>query len=614
MGTSPSSCCASNLGDASEMVKDSNVPGRFGKDSHTFENGATYTGEWKGTCRHGKGAQIWPDGARYEGDWIDDKATGSGRFEHVDGDVYEGQWRDDKAHGHGTYYHADGSKYEGQWQDDKQHGQGTEMWPDGAKYTGSYVHGNKSGPGHFAWADGSSYQGEFLNNDIHGAGIYKWSDGRKFDGQWARNRMHGFGQFSWVDGRSYEGQYVSDQKDGEGAFGHLCRASSDGLTATCLHLVAFDGAGLQNVSRQYDGQWKNGKQHGIGIYCTARGDKRRGEWEEGRRTCWLGPAEQQKTENDGVSLPWLCAVQREFGVSCKELDTTEIYQAKITWKLRYLHWLLDCDSRSERIARSDVALPFAWPSHAWLQIFNGTDSTDQRKSAKVQCPLTLTWRSDGPWRGYAWGPAVVVEVMKYVHLSLILSWPAKLKECWYTVRQEAMVALQKAAIGGDGGTVDVETDDLFVVISPAYAFFHKAIEKEGLDGGLCEVLDRGDAFGEAFHLFAQQVNVAQIAQFCPSPLDKALGKTAYEVVRGEAPAPGDCGEHLECQQAADMFCPLCLHSDHLEGEYWFPVDMMAATVMNALAAGVGVTADHLDGLSKRCKHFFEGKFFGPKFH
>jgi len=230
------------------------------------------------------------------------------------------------------------------------------------------------------------------------------------------------------------------------------------------------------------------------------------------------------------------------------------------------------------IARSDVALPFAWPSHAWLQIFNGTDSTDQRKSAKV---------------------------MKYVHLSLILS---------YTVRQEAMVALQKAAIGGDGGTVDVETDDLFVVISPAYAFFHKAIEKEGLDGGLCEVLDRGDAFGEAFHLFAQQVNVAQIAQFCPSPLDKALGKTAYEVVRGEAPAPGDCGEHLECQQAADMFCPLCLHSDHLEGEYWFPVDMMAATVMNALAAGVGVTADHLDGLSKRCKHFFEGKFFGPKFH
>ena len=36
--------------------------------------------------------------------------------------------------------------------------------------------------------------------------------------------------------------------DFEGAFGYLCRASSDGLTATCLHLAAFDGAGLQNIS------------------------------------------------------------------------------------------------------------------------------------------------------------------------------------------------------------------------------------------------------------------------------------------------------------------------------------------------------------------------------
>ncbi|CAJ1408349.1 unnamed protein product [Effrenium voratum] len=263
-----SSCCASGFNDAAEMVKDSNVPGsmRNSKDSHTFENGATYTGEWKGSFRHGKGVQLWPDGARYEGDWLDDKASGSGRFEHVDGDIYEGQWRDDKAHGHGVYYHADGSKYDGQWEDDKQHGQGVEIWPDGAKYTGSYVLGNKCGKGTFAWADGSSFQGEFLNNDIHGAGVYRWSDGRKFEGQWAHNRMHGYGLFTWVDGRSYEGQYVNDQKDGEGTF-----RWPDG--------------------RQYRGQWRNGKQHGTGIYCTARGDRRRGEWEEGRRTCWLGPAE-----------------------------------------------------------------------------------------------------------------------------------------------------------------------------------------------------------------------------------------------------------------------------------------------------------------------------------
>ncbi|CAE7731773.1 unnamed protein product [Symbiodinium sp. CCMP2456] len=252
-------------------------------------------------------------------------------------------------------------------------------------------------------------------------------------------------------------------------------------------------------------------------------------------------------------------------VACDAAVKIAELQAKITWKLRYLHW----------IARSDVALPFAWPSDAWLHIFNGTDSTDQRKSAKV---------------------------LKYVHLSLILA---------YTVRQEAMVALQKAAIGRDGGAVDVETDDLFVVISPAYAFFHKAIEKEGQDGGLCEVLDRG-VLSDSSPLEACPSPNSIVLRFCPSPLDKALGKTAYEVVRGEAPAPGDChGDDFHCQQAADMFCPSCLDSDHLEGEYWFPVDMMAATVMNALASGMKAYADHMDGISKSCKHFFES--FGPKF-
>ena len=71
------------------------------------------------------------------------------------------------------------------------------------------------------------------------------------------------------DGRSYEGQYVSDQKDGEAAHASarahrgtgemlmkeafdLCRASSDGLTATCLHLTAFEVASIQK-ERLIDG-------------------------------------------------------------------------------------------------------------------------------------------------------------------------------------------------------------------------------------------------------------------------------------------------------------------------------------------------------------------------
>jgi hypothetical protein len=39
--------------------------------------------------------------------------------------------------------------------------------------------------------------------------------------------------------------------------------------------------------RKYDGEWKNGKQHGIGIYTSASQKTKKGEWSEGKRVAWL---------------------------------------------------------------------------------------------------------------------------------------------------------------------------------------------------------------------------------------------------------------------------------------------------------------------------------------
>jgi len=39
--------------------------------------------------------------------------------------------------------------------------------------------------------------------------------------------------------------------------------------------------------RKYDGDWKNGKQHGEGTYTSATGKTKRGEWSEGKRINWL---------------------------------------------------------------------------------------------------------------------------------------------------------------------------------------------------------------------------------------------------------------------------------------------------------------------------------------
>ena len=38
----------------------------------------------------------------------------------------------------------------------------------------------------------------------------------------------------------------------------------------------------------YDGGWKNGNQHGNGYFINSHGTKRNGEWNEGKRTKWIG--------------------------------------------------------------------------------------------------------------------------------------------------------------------------------------------------------------------------------------------------------------------------------------------------------------------------------------
>ena len=44
---------------------------------HLFEDGAVYTGQWRGDMRDGEGVQVWADGACYEGQWVKDKQHGN---------------------------------------------------------------------------------------------------------------------------------------------------------------------------------------------------------------------------------------------------------------------------------------------------------------------------------------------------------------------------------------------------------------------------------------------------------------------------------------------------------------------------------------------------------
>lgn len=44
---------------------------------------------------------------------------------------------------------------------------------------------------------------------------------------------------------------------------------------------------LLGDGRQYKGGWRDGKQHGEGIFVTENGEEKKGEWREGTRIRWI---------------------------------------------------------------------------------------------------------------------------------------------------------------------------------------------------------------------------------------------------------------------------------------------------------------------------------------
>merc|ERR1712166_379832 len=51
---------------------------------------------------------------------------------------------------------------------------------------------------------------------MHGEGTYRWGDGRVCSGQWHRNYMGPRGVMQWTDGRRYEGEFLNGKKHGVG--------------------------------------------------------------------------------------------------------------------------------------------------------------------------------------------------------------------------------------------------------------------------------------------------------------------------------------------------------------------------------------------------------------
>ncbi|ETW05344.1 hypothetical protein H310_04282 [Aphanomyces invadans] len=128
---------------------------------------------------------------------------------------------------------------------------------DGDRNANHCFHGH----GHATFVNGQVYEGEFCDGRMHGRGRLEWPDGVMYEGDFEYNEISGQGRYLWPDESWYEGAVKGGKRHGHGFF-----QSSNKITT-------------------YEGEWMDGKQHGVGrmVYDEFNGIEYDGEWKAGVR-------------------------------------------------------------------------------------------------------------------------------------------------------------------------------------------------------------------------------------------------------------------------------------------------------------------------------------------
>eukprot|EP00929_Paragymnodinium_shiwhaense_P108258 TRINITY_DN7458_c0_g1_i1.p1 TRINITY_DN7458_c0_g1~~TRINITY_DN7458_c0_g1_i1.p1 ORF type:complete len:587 (-),score=53.16 TRINITY_DN7458_c0_g1_i1:79-1839(-) len=183
----------------------------------------------------------YPDGNKYEGQLVDGKRHGRGVLTLGDGTTYDADWRNDRRHGEGSELFPDGSRFTGKYADGLRSGHGVMTWPEGSRYCGQFSRGRANGEGHLLRTDGSVYKGNFSEDCMCGEGWMQWKDGVEYRGQFVANRREGVGTMKWTAGRwrSYEGDWRDGMQHGHGTLHDMHGQEYSGVFR-CGKLLRWD--------------------------------------------------------------------------------------------------------------------------------------------------------------------------------------------------------------------------------------------------------------------------------------------------------------------------------------------------------------------------------------
>ena len=225
-----------------------------------YEDGSTYTGQYRNGLRHGYSCEVSSDGSIYSGYWLCDYKSLKGRFIMAEtGDCITGMIQRGKICGEAECESINGVLRTGNFEEGKLEGLGTEVdLAAKTQYRGEFMDGEKEGWGVLKFEDGSFYEGNFNKGKITGQGKRTWVDKRSYEGEWLDGKMNGKGVFRWDDGKKYEGEYRNNVKFG---FGEIYFPNGD----------------------VYKGGWADGKMNGEGEYIAAGSEPIKGQWKDGLR-------------------------------------------------------------------------------------------------------------------------------------------------------------------------------------------------------------------------------------------------------------------------------------------------------------------------------------------
>ena len=252
----------------------------------------SYNGTYDGSKRHGQGKMTYESGNTYEGSFVSDKFEGDkGIYHWADGDEYEGSWKDGERHGVGIFRSADGTVEYSSYENGAAKGDGVSFAPD-RKSANKIVDGEKKHEILIEEAESFSKekfglpvpepfvatpsQHAAVPESVKSIGLFGRLFGKKrvgpdgkmqfkdygewgtYDGDFNDDgERHGQGKMTYDSGNYYEGGFVNDQFEGDKGIYHWA-----------------DGD-------EYEGSWKDGERHGVGIFRSADGTTEYSTYENG---------------------------------------------------------------------------------------------------------------------------------------------------------------------------------------------------------------------------------------------------------------------------------------------------------------------------------------------